>query len=287
MKKILITGSNGQVGSVLQILALDMPEYEFLFTNRFHFTFGSKDSMVAFFNANNPDFIINCAAYTAVDKAESEAEDANLINHYAVGIIAEWCKSNQSKLLHISTDYVFDGTSCFALTETDTPNPQSVYGKSKFLGESIALKNNPNTIIIRTSWVYSQFGSNFVKTMLRLMQERDSLNVVQDQIGSPTYAKDLAAVILEIIKNKKWVSGIFNYSNEGEISWYQFAKEIKEIANLNCVLKGISTSEYPTPAKRPAFSLLDKSKIKNTYEILIPEYKDSLKQCLQALYITN
>lgn len=283
MKKILVTGSNGQLGSELRMLSSDFSNFEFVFTDRSQLSLENSETIKAFLNTIQPDFIINCAAYTAVDKAESEPELADLINHKAVEELAKWSFSNQIKLIHVSTDYVFDGTSAIPLKENDVTNPQNEYGKTKLKGEQAALRENPDTIIIRTSWVYSEFGNNFVKTMLRLMAERDALNVVEDQIGSPTYAKDLAQAILDIVSNDNWQGGIYNYSNEGEISWFDFAVAIKEIAGLDCAVSGIPSSQFPTPAKRPAYSLLDKSKIKETFNVAVPDYRDSLKKCIEKI----
>lgn len=282
MKKILVTGSNGQLGSALKMLASDFSNFEFIFTDRAQLSLEDSKTITAFLKAKQPDFIINCAAYTAVDKAESEPDLADLINNKAVEELAKWCFANQTKFIHVSTDYVFDGYSAIPLKENVATNPQNVYGKTKLKGEQVALRENPDTIIIRTSWVYSEFGNNFVKTMMRLMTERDTLNVVEDQIGSPTYAKDLAQAILDIIKGK-WQAGIYNFSNEGEISWFDFAVAIKEIAGLTCEVKGIPSSQFPTPAKRPAYSLLDKSKIKEIFGVTVPEYRISLQKCIIRL----
>lgn len=287
MKKILVTGSNGQLGSELKILASGYTAFDFVFADRSDFSLENKEGIIAFLDKTKVNYIINCAAYTAVDKAETETELADVVNHQAVGTIAEWCFQNDCKLIHISTDYVFDGTSSVPLKEDDRTNPQSQYGKTKLLGELACLKNNPDSIIIRTSWVYSEFGNNFVKTMLRLMKERDSINVVNDQIGSPTYAKDLAEALLKIIETEDWHSGIYNFSNEGEISWFEFALAIKEISASSCAVNGISTIEYPTPAKRPAYSLLDKTKIKEVYKVEISEYKRSLEKCLDNINKNN
>jgi len=230
-----------------------------------------------------PNVILNCAAYTAVDRAEAEPELAQMINDVAVSIIAKYADEHQVKLIHISTDYVFDGVSSVALTEEALTKPINVYGATKRAGELSCLKINPDAIIIRTSWVYSKFGNNFVKTMQRLLQERDTISVVNDQIGSPTYAADLAQAMMDIVTAKGWIAGIYNYSNEGEISWYEFVLAIQEIGGYNCKVNGISSSAYPTAAKRPAFSLLDKSKIKKVYSITIPHYKDSLRKCMKFL----
>jgi dTDP-4-dehydrorhamnose reductase len=230
-----------------------------------------------------PNIILNCGAYTAVDKAETELELADIVNHDAVKVIAQYANDNQVKLIHISTDYVFDGTSAVALTEDATTRPINVYGATKRAGELACLEANPNAVIIRTSWVYSRFGNNFVKTMKRLLQERDTISVVNDQIGSPTYAADLAQVMMYIVTAQEWIPGIYNFSNDGEISWYEFVLAIQEIGGYTCEVKGIPSSSYPTPAKRPAFSLLDKSKIRKVYDVSVPDYKDSLKKCMGLL----
>jgi dTDP-4-dehydrorhamnose reductase len=280
MEKILVTGSDGQLGSELRLLSVRYSRFQWFFANREQVSLDNLSVLEKQIKEINPNIIINCAAYTAVDKAESESDLANIINNLAVGVIASYSLKNNVKLLHISTDYVFDGTSGIALSENASTSPINIYGQTKLAGEQICLKKNPNSIIIRTSWVYSIFGNNFVKTMSRLMQERDRLNVVNDQIGSPTYAADLAQVILAIITHSNWQPGIYNFSNEGEISWYQFALAIREIGNYNCDLCGIPTLSYTTPAKRPAYSLLDKSKIKEIYQVDVPYYKDSLKKMM-------
>ncbi|MTH17523.1 dTDP-4-dehydrorhamnose reductase [Flavobacterium sp. LC2016-01] len=278
MKKILVTGANGQLGSELQVLSENYKNYDWFFADRTKVTLDDLLLLKTQLNEINPDIIFNCGAYTAVDKAESEKELAFTINHLAVGIIAKYASENKAKLIHVSTDYVFDGTSSVALNEEAATNPINVYGESKLAGEIACLKENPDSIIIRTSWVYSKFGNNFVKTMQRLMQERDSINVVNDQVGSPTYATDLAQAMLDIIESSKWIPGIYNYSNEGEISWYEFALAIKELGNYNCIVGGIPSASYPTPAKRPEFSLLGKNKIKKDYGLEVPYYKESLKK---------
>lgn len=225
-----------------------------------------------------PDLLINCAAYTAVDNAESEIELADVLNHQAVGIMANWTFANDCKIIHVSTDYVFDGNSNVALSEDAPTGPINVYGKTKLAGENASLKGNPLSIIFRTSSVYSSFGANFVKTMSRLLKEKDTLNVVDDQIGSPTYAADLAQAIFAVINHANWQPGVYNYSNLGEISWYEFALAIQEISGLDCKVSGIPSSQFLTPAKRPVFSLLDKSKIKDTYGLIIPDYEASLRK---------
>lgn len=283
MKKILVTGATGQLGSELSVLAPAFPQYEWIFADRTKVTLDNLELLHSQLETINPDIIFNGGAYTAVDKAESEKDLAFKVNHLAVELIAKYAKANSAKLIHISTDYVFDGASSIALNEEAETSPINVYGESKLAGEIACLKENPESIIIRTSWVYSTFGNNFVKTMQRLMQERDEINVVNDQIGSPTYAADLAQAMIDIIGSAKWIPGIYNYSNEGEISWYKFALSIKKLGGYNCKVVGIPSSSYPTPAKRPSYSLLNKEKIKTVYNLNIPGYKKSLKKmfCLK------
>lgn len=278
MKKILVTGANGQLGSELNILSKNYLNYQWVFADRTIITLDNLDLLNSQLENIQPNIILNCGAYTAVDKAETEKELAFTINNLAVGLIAKYAAENNVKLIHISTDYVFDGSSAIALDEEAPTNPINVYGESKLAGEMACLNNNADSIIIRTSWVYSKFGNNFVKTMQRLMQERESINVVNDQIGSPTYAADLAQAMIDILKSSKWVPGIYNYSNEGEISWYEFALSIKEFGGYDCNVGGIPSSSYPTPAKRPEFSLLDKKKIRTLYNVKVPHYKESLSK---------
>ena len=283
MKKVLVTGANGQLGSEIKELAGSYPDLDFIFTDIAEFPLDKAAVIVENYNKIQPDILINCAAYTAVDKAEQDVEVADAVNHLSIATLSALCNKSGAKLVHISTDYVFDGTSPKAYTETDIPNPKSVYGVTKLAGEKACLENCPESIIIRTAWVYSEFGNNFVKTMLRLMKERETLGVVNDQVGTPTYAADLAQVILTILDSGKWESGIYHYSNEGEISWFDFASDIKEIARLSCQVNGIPGSSYPTPAERPAFSLLDKTKIKQVYGIKVPAYKESLRTMMAKL----
>ena len=283
MKKILVTGANGQLGSEIKVLAPNYPNFDFIFTDIADFPLDQSNVIITNFNRIQPDIVINCAAYTAVDKAEQDTVVADAINHLAIATLASLCAESEAKLVHISTDYVFDGSSPVAYKEDDQPNPKSVYGATKLAGEIACLQNCPESIIIRTAWVYSEFGNNFVKTMLRLMSERDTLSVVNDQVGSPTYAADLAQVILTILDSNKWESGIYHYSNAGEISWFDFAKDIKAIADKTCEIKGIPASSYPTPAERPSYSLLDKSKIKAVYGIEAIDYKVSLKIMMERL----
>lgn len=281
--KILVTGSTGQLGSELRDIAQQYPQFNFVFHNRSTMPLDQLEVLKEVLDKEKPDYIINAAAYTAVDKAESDVEQADLANHLAVEVLGQWAMENNAKLIHISTDYVFDGESTMALEEDAVTNPINQYGLSKRKGEQALLGMNSNTVIIRTAWVYSTYGANFVKTMCRLMQEREEIGVVGDQIGSPTYARDLAVVIMEIIVSANWKSGIYHFSNEGEISWYEFAVKIKELLGYSCKVNKITSSAFPTPAKRPSYSLLDKSKLKEVYQIEIANWDDSLKQMLQKL----
>ncbi len=281
MKKILVTGATGQVGSELKVLAPSYSQLDWVFADRTQLDLSELNTISKVLDEMQPQMIINCAAYTAVDKAESETELADILNHQAVAVLAQWSHSNGCQLVHISTDYVFDGNSNSALSEEAPTGPINVYGQTKLDGELACLRENPMAIIIRTSWVYSSFGANFVKTMCRLMQERDSLNVVNDQIGSPTYAADLAKTILTIISHPNWQAGIYHYSNEGEISWYEFALAIQKIGGFQCEITGIPSTDYPTPARRPKYSLLDKSKITNTFGVIISDYRESLEKCMK------
>jgi dTDP-4-dehydrorhamnose reductase len=283
MNRILVTGAKGQLGSELRVLSKDYSQFEWIFTDREELDLCDLDHLASEIARINPQFIINCAAHTAVDRAETELELSDVLNHQAVAVMAKWSHANDCKLVHVSTDYVFDGTAETALTEAAATNPINVYGVTKLAGEKACLQENPNSIIIRTSWVYSSFGANFVKTMSKLMQERATLSVVNDQIGSPTYAADLAQAIMVIVTHEQWHAGIYHFSNEGEISWYEFALAIKELGNFDCEISGIPASNYPTPAKRPQFSLLDKGKIKKVYGVEVPDYKESLSVCMKFL----
>ncbi len=282
-QKILITGSNGQLGKELKRLENSFSQFNFIFLSREDLPIHHYELVRNFFKGYQPQFLINCAAYTAVDRAESEKELAFQVNGESVGVLAAVCKEYGTKLIHISTDYVFDGTATIPYKEESLTNPQSVYGASKLEGEKEALRFNPDSIIIRTSWVYSEFGKNFVKTMLKLMSEREELNVVSDQFGSPTYAADLAEAILQIISSGQWHPGIYHYSNEGIISWYEFAVAVKELSGNICKVNPIPTSQYPTPAKRPAYSVLDKTKIQSAFSVRIKDWKASLETCLSRL----
>ncbi|WP_293752509.1 dTDP-4-dehydrorhamnose reductase [uncultured Paraglaciecola sp.] len=286
---ILVTGSSGQLGQSLKMIAKDYSDYGFTFAQREQLDLSNGKSITAFFKQNKFDLIINCAAYTAVDKAESEPELADKINHIAVKQLAELAKQYNTKLIHISTDYVFNGQNYKPYIETDEVAPQSVYGETKLKGEQALLAEMPNSaLIIRTSWVYSEYGNNFVKTMLRLGKERDALNVIFDQIGTPTYAHDLAQAIMAIVSSDTFKqanvnSEIYHYSNEGVCSWYDFSKTIFELSNINCDVSPIETKDYPTPAMRPHYSLLNKAKIKHEFNLSIPYWKESLKQCLKTI----
>ena len=281
--KILVTGGNGQLGSELRCLSKNQNKFEWIFTDLNELNLLDFDNLKNNITKISPNIIINCAAYTSVDKAESEFKLASLVNFKAVDIISDWSSCHKCKLIHISTDYVFDGNSEIPLKEDANTSPINIYGSTKLNGENACLKNDPSSIIIRTSWVYSSFGKNFVKTMSSLMSKKNSLNIINDQIGSPTYAKDLADTIIKIINFQDWIPGLYHYSNEGEVSWFVFAKSIKKFFGYDTKLNGISTDEYPTPAKRPRYSLLDKSKIKTTFNIKVPSYEDSLGKCIKIL----
>jgi dTDP-4-dehydrorhamnose reductase len=285
MKKILVTGANGQLGSELKELSSRYSQFEWVFADRSVLDLSDLKSISKVLDTIQPQIIINCAAYTAVDKAETESELADVLNHQAVGVVAQWSANHDCRLVHVSTDYVFDGNSSTALTEEAPTGPINVYGQTKLAGEQACLRENPNAIVVRTSWVYSRFGNNFVKTMSKLMRDRDSLTIVNDQIGSPTYAADLAQAILTIVTHSHWQAGIYHFSNEGEISWYEFALAIQEIGGFNCTLSGIPSSDYPTPAQRPHYSLLDKSKITTTFGMVVPGYRESLEKCMGLLRI--
>ena len=283
-KNILVTGANGQLGMEFRKLAGKNPGYEFIFADRSELSITDAAAIESYFSQHSFTHCINCAAYTAVDKAETEKELAYEVNAQAPGYLAAFSKKFNAQFIHFSTDYVFDGNGTIPYTESDQTNPIGIYGTSKLLGEKEVFKNNEQSIILRTSWVYSSYGKNFVKTMLRLMNERESIGVVNDQVGSPTYAADLAEAILRIISsNKEIIPGIYNYCNEGIISWYDFALEIKKLTNSKCIVNPIDTASYPTPAKRPQYSVLDANKIKQTFGVSIPGWKESLKKCIQLL----
>lgn len=284
---IVVTGKNGQLGSELQLLAPSFDgQYDFLFVDRSQLDLSSNDSIDNFFAAHKPSIIINCAAYTAVDKAETDREAAFQINGAAVGKLAAHAAAVNALFMTVSTDYVFNGNGTVPYLPSDATDPVNYYGESKAVGEQLALQNNPNSIIIRTSWVYSRFGNNFVKTMIRLMGERPSLHVVGDQIGAPTYAADLAAAIMHIVAQKAAGNkhiGIYHYSNSGAISWYDFAVAIAKLIHSNCAVANIGTEAFPTPAKRPHYSLMDCSAIIQDFGVQQPAWEDSLKVCIPLI----
>ncbi|MBV2224362.1 MAG: dTDP-4-dehydrorhamnose reductase [Cloacibacterium sp.] len=283
MKKVLVTGANGQLGKCLQKISSQFEEFEFIFTDSETLDITNKEEVNDFFWQNAPDFCINAAAYTAVDLAETEVEKAFLVNADGTENLAEACAENNAQFIHVSTDYVFDGENNLAYTEEDFTNPLGVYGASKLAGDELALEVNPCSVILRTSWVYSEFGKNFVKTMLSLFATKEELNIVADQFGQPTNANDLAEAIMKIIKSEKITPGIFNFSNLGRISWFDFAEKIAELSDAKIKLNAIETSQYPTPAKRPKNSVLDLGKISKTYAIQLKPWEESIEDCVQIL----
>jgi dTDP-4-dehydrorhamnose reductase len=283
MKKILVTGANGQLGQCLQKISSQFEEFEFIFTDSETLDITNKEEVNDFFWQNAPDFCINAAAYTAVDLAETDIEKAFLVNADGTENLAEACAENNAQFIHVSTDYVFDGENNLAYTEEDFTNPLGVYGASKLAGDELALEVNPCSVILRTSWVYSEFGKNFVKTMLNFFATKEELNIVADQFGQPTNANDLAEAIMKIIKSEKITPGIFNFSNLGRISWFDFAEKIAELSEAKIKLNAIETSQYPTPAKRPKNSVLDLDKISKTYAIQLKPWEESLEGCVQIL----
>ena len=284
-RRILVTGKNGQLGQSLQKIAVAFPEYDFVFVGRDELDLASAQSIDEFFAGQNRfTAIINTAAYTAVDKAEVEPDLANQINHLAVSQLADIAHKQDAFLLHVSTDYVFDGKGCRPYIESDPVAPQNQYGLSKLKGEQAMQVSGCNGAIVRTSWVYSEFGNNFVKTMLRLGRERDSLNVIFDQVGSPTYATDLGRALVALLKAESQPGvELYHYSNEGVCSWYDFAKAIFELSGVNCAVNPIETKDYPTPARRPHYSLINKAKIKQTLGMQVPYWREALKRCLGML----
>lgn len=281
--KILITGSAGQLGQAFQQLAAAHPQHVFLFTNRTELDITNEAAVQKVLQVERVEALVNCAAYTAVDKAETEVELAYAINATAAGVLARACAANGVRLVHVSTDYVFDGQGKEPYREDDPVSPVNVYGASKQKGEAEVMEANKDAIIIRTSWVYAPFANNFVKTMLRLMQSRPEIGVVADQYGSPTNALDLAGAILQVLDSGKKEGGIYHYSNDGIISWYEFALAIKDWSGFDCHVKALTTPEYPTPAKRPAYSGMDKTKIQQVFGVALKPWKESLAACLQQL----
>lgn len=288
MSNILVTGSNGQLGSEIRKISNQFPKLKFAFTDVAELDITDPWKVADYMTIFKPQFLVNCAAYTAVDKAETDLETATLLNATAAGILAEQSAEIGCKMIHISTDYVFDGIGPRPYCEDDPVDPQSVYGRTKLDGEILCLKYNPDSLIIRTSWLYSAFGNNFVKTMVRLGNEKPELGVIADQIGSPTNAADLARAILTIISSiesgeKSFERGIYHYSNEGVASWYDFTKAIFDIKGINCLIKPIASEDYPSPVKRPPYSVLNKSKIKRNFGLQIPYWRDSLVEYFQEL----
>lgn len=283
--KILITGSNGQLGNEIRLLANNYPQSEFIFTDVDELDITNAQKVDAFFTTHQPEAVINCAAYTAVDKAETDEGRALLLNATAVENLAKAATKVGALMVQISTDYVFDGKSFLPYTEEDQTNPQSVYGRTKLAGEKAVQQFASKGIILRTAWLYSAFGNNFIKTMIKYGTEREELKVVFDQIGTPTYAKDLAQSILDILPKAILEDGteLFHYSNEGVASWYDFAHLVITSSNIKCALKPITTKEYPTPASRPFYSVLNKTKIKERYHITIPHWTESVLACINRL----
>ena len=283
MKNILITGANGQLGNEMRVLSEENKEYTYFFTDVAELDICNEQAVMDFVKANHIQVIVNCAAYTAVDKAEENIEFCTKLNADAVGYLAKAAEANQAEFIQISTDYVFDGTAHTPYRETEPTCPNSVYGSTKLAGEQNALTLCSRVMVIRTAWLYSTFGNNFVKTMIRLGKERDSLGVIFDQIGTPTYARDLARAIYAAIRQGV-TPGVYHFSNEGVCSWYDFTKAIHRLAGIkDCKVNPLHTEEYPIPAKRPHYSVLDKTKIKNTYHIEIPYWMDSLQSCIAQL----
>ena len=283
MKNILITGANGQLGNEMRVLSAEYPEYSYFFTDVEELNICNEQAVMDYVEDHQIHVIVNCAAYTAVDKAEEDVELCTKLNADAVGYLAKAAEAFGAEFIQISTDYVFDGTAHIPYQETEPTCPNSVYGSTKLSGEQNALTLCTRSMVIRTAWLYSTFGNNFVKTMIRLGRERDSLGVIFDQVGTPTYACDLARAIFAAIRQGV-TPGIYHFSNEGVCSWYDFTKAIHRLAGITtCNVKPLHTSEYPTKAKRPHYSVLDKTKIKNTYGIEVPYWMESLGECIKAL----
>ncbi|MDZ4843934.1 MAG: dTDP-4-dehydrorhamnose reductase [Chitinophagales bacterium] len=284
MAQILVTGSKGQLGTELSLLAEEFPQHQFTFTDFTELDITNPTAIQNFLAAQKFDYLINCAAYTAVDKAESDMENAFKLNVEAAANLARAANEHNVKLIHISTDFVFDGRKHKPYVEEDAPSPMNIYGKSKWRSEEACLKENPQSIILRTSWLYSPFGNNFLKTMQRLGSERNEIGVIYDQVGTPTYSLDLARCIMHIIAQpEKQAGGIFHFSNEGVSSWYDFAVAIMDLSGLTCSVKPLETSEYPTPAKRGHYTVLNKKKIKQTFAISIPHWHESLRKCIERM----
>jgi len=287
MQTILITGSHGQLGNEMQQAAIRFPAFQYLYTDVEELDICDKNAIDVFVKANKVNIIVNCAAYTAVDKAEDDAELCYRINRDAVRNIGEVAHENKLKVVHISTDYVFDGTNYLPYEENMPVCPATVYGKSKLEAEQALLESCEQAVILRTSWLYSSFGNNFVKTMMKLGSERDTLKVIFDQIGTPTYAADLADTILRVLSHETFVPGIYHFSDEGVCSWYDFTKTIHRLAGISCAVHPIETKDYPARTPRPHYSVLNKAKIKSTYGILIPHWEESLEKCIDLLKLKS
>ena len=281
--RVLITGATGQLGSALAEYCAHNDQIETVLLGRKDLDLAVPEQIAEVLQHYQPDYLINCAAYTAVDKAEDDIDNAMQVNGFSVGILARECRNMNCRFLHISTDYVFDGMSAEPYNADDHPRPMNAYGASKLLGEVQAVKENPETIIVRTAWVYAEYGQNFVRTMIRLLGSKEQINVVSDQTGTPTYAADLAAALMHIVTSGKWVPGIYHYSNLGKTNWYEFAEAIKAQIGSACRIIPITTAEYPTRAKRPAYSLLNSDKIVTVYNVTVHDWKSSLKKCLLKL----
>ena len=280
---LLVTGANGQVGRALRGIASLHPGFVFVFLSREDMPIHHYEGMRNVIEAVKPFALVNCAAYTAVDRAETEKDLAMTVNAEAPGILASLCREHGARFIHLSTDYVFDGKANSPYREEDPTAPTSVYGLSKREGERRALESNPDSVVIRTSWVYFEHGKNFVKTMMRLMRDRERVGVVNDQFGSPTYAGDLAECILQLLESSRWVPGVYHFSNEGDIAWHEFAVAIRDIIGSACKVDAITTEQYPTPAPRPAYSVLDKRKIIETYGIRLVPWRESLEKCISHM----
>jgi len=289
-RKVLVVAANGQLGSEVRRASDAFDQFDCVFVTRKVLDLNFPEKIISFFEKNSFDVIINCAAYTAVDLAESEVEIANYVNYLAVKLLAEIAKQKKIALIHISTDYVFDGKKNTPYVESDKPSPINVYGASKLAGENVIQKISPMGLIVRTGWVYSSYGSNFVKTMLRLGGERERMGVVIDQVGTPTSARDLALVILNIIGRRDFFDvinkmSICHYSNEGVVSWYDFASAIFDFSGLNCDLYPINSAAYPVPAQRPSYTVMNKERIKTRFDLKIPYWRDSLYQCMVEMKV--
>ena len=286
MKIVLVTGANGQLGRALRLLAESHPEHKFIFTDVDTLDITDPEAVRLMMADGGVNYVLNCAAYTAVEKAEDDEAMCSHINSFAVGVLGKAAHEAGAKMIHISTDYVFDGTGHRPYVETDETNPLSAYGRTKLAGEKLLMEVCPDAVVLRTAWLYSEWGNNFVKTVLRLGKERDELGFVFDQVGAPTYAGDLAKAMLRVVEadtQGAFVPGVYHFSNEGVCSWYDFAVKILQLANLHCHIRPIETKDYPTKAARPHFSVLNKKKFKTTYNVTIPHWEESLKGCMERM----